>query len=672
MTEVIADFFVSTKGRDYWSGKLPVPSMDGRDGPFATVARAQKAVRELLATAGDSRAPVTVLIRGGDYSLGRPLVFRPEDSGTAAAPVTYAAYPGEHPVLSGGRAISGWKKGKDGVWTAEVPGVREGKWYFHQLFVNGKRATRARHPNTGYLKTAGRPPGNEEPHGLRGNKAACGLMSFNEGDLKRFGNLDDVNVFLYHSWTSSLHWIQGLDLKKRVAYFTAAAHWPTGYWEAEQRYYLENAREFLDEPGEWYLDRATGLLHYLPLPGGNFATAEVVAPALQELVVFRGNPAKQEYVQHIALRGLSFQHADWHIPNKGEADGQAAVFLGGAIFGRGMLNCTIEQCELAHCGKYGVWLERGCRDNTIRQCEIHDLGAGGIKVGETCSVDKAELATAHNVIDNCYIHDGGHVFPAGVGVLILRSSSNTVSHCEICDFYYTGVSVGWSWGYAPSSASHNVIEYNHIHDLGKGQLSDMGGIYTLGISPGTVLRYNLIHDLEAVMYGGWGIYPDEGSTHILIENNICYNCKTGGFHQHYGRENLIQNNIFALSPQMQVSRTRQEDHRSFTFERNIVYCTNPQVLGGQWSNNNYSMERNLYWNASGPELLFDGMNFERWQAEGRDVQSAVADPLFVDVEAHDFRLQKGSPALRLGFTPIKTDGIGLYGEKRWVKKPLER
>ncbi len=662
-----ADFYISTKGDDSWSGRLAAPNKARTDGPFATLARAQEAVREARDQAADR--PYTVLVRGGTYTLREPVVFGPQDSGSEGAPVTHAAYPGERPVFSGGRLITGWRKGDGEIWTAQVPEVRAGQWYFHQLWVNGRRATRARTPNEGYLRTAGPLPEIKSPQAERQNPAAKIGFSYRDRDLQVWDGLDDVNVFVYHSWTSSLHWIQSLDEEQHTVRFTAGAHWPMGWWEREQRYHVEHYLEALDEPGEWYLDRKTGVLHYWPRPEEDMGNAEVVAPVLRELVRFEGDPENGQYVDYLTLRGLCFQHADWHIENKGEADGQAAVFLSGAVYARGGRHCTIERCEIAHVGQYGLWLAAGCQDNRVFHCEVHDLGGGGVKIGEQGSPANEGQTAARNVVDNCFIHDGGHVFPAGVGVWIGRSSDHTVSHNEICDFYYTGVSVGWSWGYAPSSANHNIIEYNHIHHLGKGVLSDMGAIYTLGVSPGTVLRYTLAHDIHSYSYGGWGLYTDEGSTDILLENNIVYNTKTGGFHQHYGRENIVRNNIFAFSQEGQLIRSREEEHVSFTLERNIIYCDNGRVLGSNWNNGQYRLDYNLYWDVSDAGIEFAGLAFDEWQAKGQDEHSLVKDPMFVDAARRDFRLKPGSPALALGSEPIDASQIGLYGEREWVSRP---
>jgi parallel beta-helix repeat protein len=184
-------------------------------------------------------------------------------------------------------------------------------------------------------------------------------------------------------------------------------------------------------------------------------------------------------------------------------------------------------------------------------------------------------------------------------------------------------------------------------------LSDMGGIYTLGVQPGTVIRGNVFHDINSHGYGGWGIYLDEGSTNILVEDNIVYRTKTGGFHQHYGRENTIRGNIFAFSREGQIIRTRMEDHLSFTFERNIVYWNEGHLLGGKWSDSDhYRLDHNLYFNAAGGPVEFAGSSFAEWQARGQDQHSIIADPLFRDPSKGDFRLKPGSPALTLGFREI--------------------
>ena len=163
-------------------------------------------------------------------------------------------------------------------------------------------------------------------------------------------------------------------------------------------------------------------------------------------------------------------------------------------------------------------------------------------MGDPATVPETAL---RNIVDNNLIHDGGKIDPGAVGVWIGRTSYNRVSHNEICDLCYTGISVGWSWGYAPPSAHHNLVELNHIHDIGRGLLGDMGGIYCLGDSPGTVLRNNLVHDVYDYHTGALAIYTDEGSTGIVIENNIGYGTTYANFHQHYGRENVVRNNICA-------------------------------------------------------------------------------------------------------------------------------
>jgi parallel beta-helix repeat protein len=234
--------------------------------------------------------------------------------------------------------------------------------------------------------------------------------------------------------------------------------------------------------------------------------------------------------------------------------------------------------------------------------------------------------------------------------------------------FYTGISVGWRWGYGESLAKNNLIALNHIHDLGQGALSDLGGIYTLGPSDGTRISRNHIHNLspyDKYGRGGWGIYNDEGSSQVTIENNLVHDVKDGGYHQNSGRENLIRNNIFAFSVEGQLQRSAAEAHLSFTFTNNIVYWNGGPLLSGNWTDGQVKLDRNLYWDASGQPVRFAGMTLDQWRSRGHDAGSVIADPLFVNATGRDFRLRPGSPAPRLGFQPFDYSQAGVYGSDRW-------
>ena len=660
--------YVAPNGNDAWSGKLAEPNAEGSDGPLATITAARDAIRAMKA-AGALEAPVSVQLRGGVYRVSEPVVFGPEDSGTHATPVTYKAYPGEKPVISGGIAITGWQQDGD-LWKARVEGVGPGPAPFSALWVNGEYRRPARSPNEGFFLTDGTAPVIKDPKTDAVIQGPENAIKFKEGDIQHWENIEDALVVSFHSWDTTHLRITKIDDENRILFMDRKGGWVFNRWAgANQRYYVEHIFEGLDQPGEWYLNRKTKTLYYWPMDGEDMGEIEVVAPMIRQVVVLQGDVAQGRFVKHLHFRGLGISHTDYSLGPEGMNNQQAAASVVAAFHAKGARFCSIEDCEVAHVSTYGIWFGQGCQDNRIFRNHVHDLGAGGVRIGET-GEGANEFETARlNVVDNNWIHDGGKMYPAAVGVWIARTSYNTVSHNEISDFYYTGVSVGWSWGYAPSTAHHNVIEYNHIHHLGKRILSDMGGIYTLGIAPGTTLRHNLIHDVFSFSYGGWGIYPDEGSTHLLAENNVVYNVKTGGFHQHYGKENRIVNNIFAFSHEGQLQRTRNEEHVSFFFERNIVYFNNGNLLSSNWGNEKFGMDFNCYWDAAMGLVTFQGCDLEEWRGRGHDAHSIIADPLFEDAEAFDLRLKPDSPALALGFKPIDISEAGLYGDPEWVNGP---
>jgi parallel beta-helix repeat protein len=196
----------------------------------------------------------------------------------------------------------------------------------------------------------------------------------------------------------------------------------------------------------------------------------------------------------------------------------------------------------------------------------------------------------------------------------------------------------------------------------------MGAVYTLGPQPGTVVRNNLIHDVNASTYGGWGLYTDEGSTGIVMENNLVYRCKSAGFHQHYGKENVIRNNIFAFNKENQVMRTRDEAHLSFYFTNNVVLFDSGNLLGSSWKNDRFVIGNNLYWDTragtNATQLKFSGASWEQWRARGHDTNSVIADPLFSGAREGDFPLKANSPALKHGFKPIDLAGVGVRPKSR--------
>lgn len=637
-------FYVAPNGNDAWIGTRPSPTPDGLNGPFATLERARDAIRDLKRR-GMNR-PITVYLRGGTYFLDEPVVFTSQDSGTLFAPVTYEAYPGETPILSGGRRLPALREIEPGVGEVVLPQVRDGEWFFAQLFVDGERRTRARIPNEGFLRMDGAIQ-LEDP--VR--------FTYREGDINPAWAGRGVEINALSKWAGFRMPIQSVDANARLVTLTKET--PPFNWggTVDARYWIENAPEGLDSPGEWRLDIDSGVLTYLAKQGERLDRLDVIAPVTPQLIILRGEPENGELVRHLTFRGLTFSHTAAYQLDEGYAELQAAHQVPAAFQADGAEECRVEGCRFVSLGGYAVDIRRGCKNNAVVGCYMTDLGAGGVKVGEPAyRQDEYDLTERIAVTDN-HTHNIGVIYPAAIGVSVFQSAYNEIAHNLIHDAYYTAISVGWTWGYTASNAHHNRVEFNHAWNIGRGLLSDMGGIYTLGPQMGTVVRNNVFRDIRSYDYGGWGLYTDEGSSYILIENNLSYRCKSAGFHQHYGKENIIRNNVLAFNEENQIMRTRPEEHLSFIFEQNIVLYDQGNLLGSNWSGENFHLNRNLYWREDG-EVNFQGASLEEWQSRGQDIDSRVADPMFVDPRRGDFRLRPGSPALEIGFQPIDVSRVG--------------
>ncbi|MCF7955966.1 MAG: right-handed parallel beta-helix repeat-containing protein [Phycisphaerae bacterium] len=541
-------FHVSVEGDDTAAGT--------GTSPFRTLERAKIEVRKMIAEG--LQEPVTVFLHGGTYELTGTLLFGPEDSGTKEFPITYTAQSNETVVLSGGRKITNWRKGERGQWVADLPDVKAGKWFFRQLVVDGCQAVRSRWPNT--------------DSDLRIASVGNGVKTFTFN--KPLAKIDlagqGTELVVFEHWSITRGLIKASD-DKQVTTSTAMG------WIGHGQYttavpgrfgYLEHGRDFLDQPGEWFLDKAAGELHYLPRKAEGMTKTVAVAPRLERLVVITGT--KEKPVGNIRFKGIHFEHADFSLPAIGYNEIQAAHYgttMKERTYVRPVaIECAwaegimFQRCRFAHLNPSGIGFGPGCRKNAIIGCTIEDIGGNGVMVGwrgvgeienENLAADWKDPSDAPvgNEVVNCHIRRCGLDSRGGCGVFAAFSADTRIAHNHIHDMPYTGISIGFRWNLTPTTQMKCVVENNHIHDVMK-QLADGGGIYTLGIQPSTVLRGNHIHDVHrnphAVGSPNNGFFIDQASKGFLFEENVVY--RTAGssvrFNQSQSQWHTWKSNFF--------------------------------------------------------------------------------------------------------------------------------
>ena len=613
------------------------------------------------------KGTITIFLNDGRYDLDQPITINSENGGTTDLQIIFRAATNAHPVLSGGKEI----KLKGGRIVSAILQKTDNNRPF-DLYINGKRAMRARTPNIdNYFSLQ------KIITVADSNKAMRFTQQFeipptlfkNLATLPK-DRLQKVWFNIYHKWDNTIRTIDSLNSEDTSFYSTGTVH---GDWAVIAKpglFYLENYPAALDTTNEWMLENDT--LKYIP--DKDVHEVEAVLPVLEKLLIIQGDSTLP--VENILFDGIAFEYCNY-VFNGYEAY-QAAQKTDASIMIDNAQNIQFNHCEIAHTGQYAIWLRKGVQNCTITNSYLHDLGSGGIRIGETVIRENKQQWTSSNTIDNCIIHSGGLNFPSAVGIFIANSGNNVISHNDVGDFRYTGISVGWVWGYAFSPSVNNKIIYNHIHHIGWGVLSDMAAVYTLGISNGTEVSHNRVNDIYSYDYGGWGLYTDEGSSNILLEDNVVYHTKTGGFHQHYGENNIIRNNIFAFNKKFQAQFSRIEKHHSLDFKNNIILTDKGYFLQGAWLTGNVTIDSNCYWNMNNDKVNFiqssgsyganpkDYSTLKEWQqASGKDLHSIMQDPQFANAAAFNFNFKNKSVIKKIGFKPFDTNAAGVTGNNQW-------
>ncbi|GAB3947312.1 hypothetical protein GCM10028805_19330 [Spirosoma harenae] len=557
-----AEIWVSPDGSD--------ANVGTKDKPLASLQLAVRKVRELRRLNDPTISQgAHIYLRNGLYALNEAVFIRPEDSGTPTSPTVIEAAPNEKPVLSGGILIKKWQKLKGTVaglprdalgkvWVADAPKVGGRLVEFRQLWVNGEKATRAK--DTPY-------PLMNRILSWNKQEQTCWIPAPAFGDLSK---ADGLEMTIHQWWAIANLRIKQMDVQGDSAKLwfhqpesrIQSEHpWPAPWFSKEtgnSAFYLTNAIQFLNQPGEWFLDTKTERLYYIPRPAENLETAQVIAPILETLVHITGTI--DHPVSNILIKGISFQHTGWLRPSQqGQVPHQAGLYMldayklkipgtpdkksleNQAWIGRPAAalavnfanHTTVETCRFEHLAATGLDYHKGVQDNLIQGNLFKDIGGTGIQAGvyadEATEIhlpynpaDQREICTnltiSNNLITNVTNEDWGSV---GIGAGNVRGI--TIEHNDIGEVGYSGISLGWGWTRTINAMRNNRIVGNRIHHYAK-HMYDAAAIYTLSAQPGSIIAENTIDSVYKAPYAHlpahwFYLYTDEGSSYFTIKDN---------------------------------------------------------------------------------------------------------------------------------------------------------
>lgn len=555
-------------------------------------------------------------------------------------------------IISGSIEIKGWSVLSNGIWKAHVPFAVRQDNLPDQLYVNGRRATRARTPNTGMFI-------------LEGTNNEGGLLGavLEENDYKLVGNIQDNDaplLSIFRRWAVSKYYLSKYNSVKRTLSFKDMAFPSSNQLKRGNGLVIENTFESMDVRGEWCVDKE-GTIYYFPKEDETIENSEFRMPIVERLFEIGTNSNDNTGV---VFKNIIFEHTSFGIPPEGCNYDQAASPMSAAIEADEVNNIIFDKCEFRNISNYGIWFRQRCSNSSVINSYFHNLGAGAIKIGSLSrkTIDSTTV-TKRITIENNIIFHYGELMESAVGIILFHASDCKITHNDIHYGEYTAISLGWMWGYGYSPSKRNEVAYNKISHIGSGMLYDLGGIYTLGESEGTYIHHNIISDVKVKNADGWGLYLDEGTTGIIAENNVIERC-TSGFHQHYGSNNIICNNIFSWGEKSQITLSKVKEDYPLTFSHNfILFETGLLMNGDAVMNTKYCIKNNCYWKVSEGLPKIGNLDLITW-LQHRDTTSVFKNESLRYSRKNVTRLLERSVCNAVGFHKFNCNNVGAYKNKK--------